>query len=83
MFSAISLELRMYQDSKYLFSVIANEKHNRVLGIIVDMTDSLTVNFSYYVNDLSAVMSLHEDVGKYKMFISLVIQDYLLRLHFG
>lgn len=47
------------------------------------MTDSLTVNISYYANDLSAVMSLHEDVGKYKMFISLVIQDYLLRLHFG
>lgn len=83
MFSAISLELRMYQDSKYLFSVIANEKHNHVLGIIADMTDSLTINISYYANDLSAVMSLHEDVGKYKMFISLVIQDYLLRLHFG
>lgn len=32
--------------------------------------DSLAVNIAYHANDPSAGMSLHEDIYKYKMFIS-------------
>lgn len=49
-------------------SVIANEKPNRVLGIVADMKDSLTVNISYHSNDPSVGMSLHEDIARYKTF---------------
>lgn len=69
MFSAIPSELAKNASRYQISSVIANEKHNRVLGIIADMKDSLTVNIAYHTNDPSAGMSLHEDIGRYKMFI--------------
>ena len=33
------------------------------------MKDSLTVNIAYHANDPSAGMSLHEDIGRYKLFV--------------
>ena len=69
MFSAIPSELAKNSSRYQISSVIPNEKQDRVLGIIGDMKDSLTVNVAYHVNDPSAGMSLHEDIDKYKMFI--------------
>ena len=69
MFSAIPSELAKNASRYQVSSVIPNEKQKRVLGIIADMKDSLTVNVAYHANDPSAGMSLHEDICKYKMFL--------------
>lgn len=69
MFSAIPSELTKNASRYQVSSVIPNEKQNRVLGIIADMKDSLTVNLAYHANDPSAGISLHEDISKYKMFL--------------
>ena len=69
MFSAIPSELSKNASRYQVSSVIPNEKHDRVLGIVADMKDSLTVNIAYHANDPSAGMSLHEDINRYKMFI--------------
>lgn len=69
MFSAIPSELTKNSSRYQVSSVIPNEKHDRVLGIVADMKDSLTVNLAYHANDPSAGMSLHEDISKYKMFL--------------
>lgn len=70
MFSAIPSELAKNASRYQVSSVIANEKHDRVLEIVADMKDSLTVNIAYHANDPSVGMSLHEDINKYKMFLS-------------
>lgn len=69
MFSAIPSELAKNASRYQISSVIPNEKQERVLGIIADMKDSLTVNLAYHANDPSVGMSLHEDISKYKMFL--------------
>ncbi len=69
MFSAIPSELAKNASRYQVSSVIPNEKQDRVLGIIADMKDSLTVNLAYHANDQSAGMSLHEDISKYKIFL--------------
>lgn len=69
-FSAIPAELTKNASRYQISSVLPNEKQNRVLGIIADMKDSLTVNLAYHANDPSVGMSLHEDISKYKMFLS-------------
>lgn len=70
MFSAIPSELAKNTSRYQISSVIPNEKQDRVLGIVADMKDSLTVNLAYHANDPSTGLSLHEDITKYKMFIS-------------
>ena len=70
MFEAIPSELAKNASRYQVSSVIPNEKHDRVLGLVGDMKDSLTINIAYHANDPSAGMSLHEDVSKYKMFLS-------------
>ena len=69
MFSAIPSELTKNSSRYQVSSVIPNEKQDRVLGIVADMKDSLTVNLAYHANDPSAGMALHEDISKYKMFL--------------
>ena len=69
MFSAIPSELAKNTSRYQVSSVIQNEKQDRVLGIIADMKDSLTINLAYHANDTSIGMSLHEDISKYKMFL--------------
>lgn len=69
MFSAIPSELAKNASRYQVSSVIAYEKHDRVLGIVADMKDSLTINIAYHANDPSLGMSLHEDISRYKMFV--------------
>lgn len=69
MFSAIPSELAKNASRYQVSSVIPNEKQDRVLNVVADMKDSLTVNIAYHANDPSAGMSLHKDIDKYKMFI--------------
>lgn len=69
MFSAIPSELAKNVSRYQVSSVIANGKNERLLGIINEMKDSLTINVAYHANDPSAGMSLHEDISKYKIFL--------------
>ncbi len=70
MFSAIPAELNKNASRYQVSSVITNEKSDRVLNIIADMKDSLTVNVAYHANDPSVGMSLHENIMRYKLFVS-------------
>ena len=69
MFEAIPSELAKNASRYQVSSVIPNAKRDRLLEIISDMKDSLTVNVAYHANDPSTGMSLHEDISKYKMFL--------------
>lgn len=70
MFLAIPSELAKNTSRYQVSSVIPGEKQDRVLRIISEMKDSLTVNVAYHANDPSVGMSLHEDISKYKLFLS-------------
>lgn len=69
LFAAIPSELAKNASRYQVSSVLKNEKPDRVLGIIANMKDSLTVNVSYHANDPSVGISLHSDIDKYKIFI--------------
>lgn len=69
LFAAIPSELAKNASRYQVSSVLTNEKPDRVLGIIANMKDSLTVNVAYHANDPSVGISLHSDIDKYKMFV--------------
>lgn len=69
LFSAIPSELTKNASRYQVSSVLPNTKPDRILGIVGDMKDSLTVNIAYHANDPSAGLSMHEDISRYKMFI--------------
>ncbi len=70
MFSAIPSQLAKNAARYQISSVIPNEKADRILGIISDMKDSMTVNLAYHADDPNIGMSLLEDIQKYKMFLN-------------
>lgn len=70
MFSAIPSELAKNTSRYQISSVIPNGKQDRLLTIVSDIKDSLTVNVAYHANDPSVGMSLHEDIRKYKIFLN-------------
>lgn len=69
LFEAIPSELTKNASRYQVSSVIENEKSDRVMGVVADMKDSMTIYLSYHANDPSAGMSLHEDINRYKMFV--------------
>lgn len=69
LFSAIPSELSKNASRYQVSSVLPNTKPDRILGIVGDMKDSLTVNIAYHANDPSAGLSMHEGISRYKMFI--------------
>lgn len=69
LFSAIPSELTKNASRYQVSSVLPNTKPDRILGIVGDMKDSLTVNIAYHANDPSAGLSMHENISRYKMFI--------------
>lgn len=69
LFSAIPSELSKNASRYQVSSVLPNTKPDRILGIVGDMKDSLTVNIAYHANDPSAGLSMHENISRYKMFI--------------
>lgn len=68
-FSAIPSELAKNTSRYQISSVIPNGKSDRMLEILADMKDSMTINLAYHANDPSAGISLHEDISRYKMFL--------------
>lgn len=51
-------------------SVIENSRPSRMGVLFADMSDSLTVNFSYHANDPGVGLALHADFDYFKMFLA-------------
>ena len=70
MFSSIPSELAKNTSRYQVSSIIKNARHERIRKIILSMQESLVINVAYHANNPSVDLSLHEDITKYKMFLS-------------
>jgi hypothetical protein len=68
-FSAIPSQLAKNSSRYQISSVITNGKHERFLGTINKMKDSMCVNMCYHANDPSSGLVLFEDIAYYKMYL--------------
>ena len=50
--------------------MIENATASRLGELLMDMADSMTVNFSYHANDPSVGFSLHADYDCFKLFLA-------------
>lgn len=51
-------------------SIIENATASRLGELLMDMADSMTVNFAYHANDPSVGLPLHADYDCFKMFLN-------------
>jgi hypothetical protein len=70
MFYAVPGQLGKNASRYQISSVIEQGKHERVEDILQDMEDSKVVIFSHHADDPNVGLSLHEDIGRYKMFLN-------------
>ena len=70
MFYAVPGQLAKNASRYQISSVIEQGKHERVEEILQDMEDSKVVIFSHHADDPNVGLSLHEDIGRYKMFLN-------------
>lgn len=70
LFSSIPAELSRNTRRYKVGSVIENATASRLSELLMDMADSMTVNFAYHANDPSVGFSLHADYDCFKMFLT-------------
>ena len=70
MFYAVPGQLGKNASRYQISSVIEQRKHERVEEILQDMEDSKVVILSHHADDPNVGLSLHEDIGRYKMFLN-------------
>lgn len=70
LFTSIPAELSRNTARYKVGSVIENATSGRVSELLMDMEDSMTVNFAYHANDPSVGFSLHADYNYFKMFLA-------------
>ncbi len=70
MFYAVPGQLNKNASRYQISSVIEQGKQDRVEELLQDMEDSKVVLFSHHVDDPNVGLSLHEDMGRYKMFLN-------------
>lgn len=70
LFTSIPAELSRNTARYKVGSVIENATSARVSELLMDMEDSMTVNFAYHANDPSVGFSLHADYNYFKMFLA-------------
>ena len=70
MFYAVPGQLNKNASRYQISSVIEQGKQDRIEELLQDMEDSKVVVFSHHVDDPNVGLTLHEDVGKYKMFLN-------------
>ncbi len=70
LFASIPGELARNASRYKVGSVIENATATRLGELLMDMSDSMTVNFAYHANDPSVGFSLHADYNHFKMFIA-------------
>lgn len=70
MFYSIPAQLNKNASRYKVASIIADGKVNRLAEIIQDMEDSKAVLISHHANDPNIGLSLHQDIGRFKMFLN-------------
>ena len=70
LFTSIPTELSRNTTRYKVGSVIENATAARISELLMDMEDSMTVNFAYHANDPSVGFSLHADYEYFKMFLA-------------
>lgn len=70
MFYAVPAQLTGNASRYQISSVIEQGKQERVEEILQDMEDSNVVVFSHHADDPNVGLALHEDLGRYKMFLN-------------
>ncbi|MDE5612523.1 MAG: AAA family ATPase, partial [Odoribacter sp.] len=70
LFTSIPAELARNATRYQVGSVIENATATRISELLMDMSDSMTVNFAYHANDPSVGFSLHADHDYFKMFLA-------------
>ena len=70
LFTSIPAELSRNTARYKVGSVIENATAARLSELLMDMADSMTVNFAYHANDPSVGFSLHADYDYFKMFLA-------------
>ena len=70
MFYAVPGQLNKNASRYQISSVIEQGKQDRVEELLLDMEDSKVVLFSHHADDPNVGLSLHEDMGRYKMFLN-------------
>jgi len=70
LFRAIPAELSKNASKYQVSSVHPNSRSNRVIEIIADMLDSMTVDIAYHANDPGVGMALNKDPDKFKLFLA-------------
>ena len=70
LFRSIPAELSRNTLRYKVGSIIENATASRLAEVLMDMEDSLTVNFTYHSNDPNAGLSLNADHNYFKLFLS-------------
>lgn len=70
LFFSIPAELSRNTMRYKVGSVIENATASRLGELLMDMADSMTINFAYHANDPSVGFSLHADYDYFKMFLA-------------
>lgn len=70
MFYAVPGQLNKNASRYQISSVLEQGKQDRMEEILQDMEDSQVVVFSHHADDPNVGLSLHEDRGRYKMFLN-------------
>ena len=70
MFYAIPGQLSKNASRYQISSVIEQGKKDRMEELLQNMEDSKVVLFSHHADDPNVGLSLHEDTGRYKMFLN-------------
>ena len=70
LFFSIPAELSRQTTRYKVGSVIENATASRIGELLMDMADSMAVNFAYHANDPSVGFSLHADYDCFKMFLA-------------
>ena len=70
MFYAVPGQLNKNASRYQISSVIEQGKQDRVEELLQDMEDSKVVLFSHHADDPNVGLSLHEDMGRYKLFLN-------------
>lgn len=70
LFTSIPAELSRNAMRYQVGSVIENATASRLGELLMDMADSMTVNFSYHANGPSVGFSLHADYNCFKLFLA-------------
>ena len=70
LFKSIPAELHRNTARFKVGSVIENGTAARLGEVLMDMEDSMTVNFAYHADDPSAGLALHADYSHFKMYLA-------------